>query len=93
MQQINRREFLKTSSLSLAGIAIIPAVFPKNILNIFSFGSPIKNYYDLFGITDKIIKEVIGEALSRGADYCDMFFEYSISNVIGLEDKIVNRES
>ena len=91
MQQINRREFLKTSSLSLAGIAIIPAVFPKNILNIFSFGSPIKNYYDLFGITDKIIKEVIGEALSRGADYCDMFFEYSISNVIGLEDKIVNR--
>jgi TldD protein len=91
MQYINRRKFLKTGSLGLAGITFIPSFLPGNILKAFSYGNPINDYYDHFGVTEKIIQDVMGEALSRGAEYCDIYFENSISNVIGLEDKIVNR--
>jgi TldD protein len=51
----------------------------------------LQDYYNHFGIDEKTIQEVIAEALSRGGDYCDLFFEHTISNNIGLEDKEVNR--
>jgi len=89
MRNMNRREFLKSGSYSLAGITIIPAFLNGNLLK--AFGNPLNDYYGHFDMTEKIIQDVMSEALSRGADYCDIYFENSISNVIGLEDKIVNR--
>ncbi|HDL19607.1 MAG TPA: TldD/PmbA family protein [Bacteroidetes bacterium] len=49
------------------------------------------DYYNHFGITNSDIQIVIAEALSRGGDYCDIYFQHKISNSIGLEDKSVNR--
>ena len=51
----------------------------------------LHNFYERFGVTEKIIKEVITVALSKGGDYCDVFFQHTLSNYIGLEDKEVNR--
>jgi TldD protein len=34
---------------------------------------------------------VISEALSKGGDYCDLYFQHSVSDYIGLEDNEVNR--
>ncbi|MCU7495590.1 MAG: TldD/PmbA family protein [Ignavibacteria bacterium] len=44
-----------------------------------------------FGVDEKIINEVMSVALSKGGDYCDLYFQHSIDNYIGLEDKAVNR--
>jgi TldD protein len=49
------------------------------------------DYYGHFGIDQETIRAVIGEALSRGGDYCDLYFEHTIYNTIGLEDQAVNR--
>jgi TldD protein len=35
--------------------------------------------------------QVMAEALSKGGDYCDLYFQHSISDYIGLEDNDVNR--
>ena len=94
-QKISRRAFLSRSTRGLVAAAVIPH-FLKNDLD-KAFAAVKKNdmqlpdYYNHFGVDEKLINEVMSEALSRGGDYCDLFFEHSIGNYIGLEDKAVNR--
>ena len=51
----------------------------------------LQDYLEHFSVTKSDIDAVLGEALSRGGEYCDMFFQHKISNYIGLEDNAVNR--
>lgn len=44
-----------------------------------------------FSISEKDLLTVIREALSKGGDYADIFFEHSFSNSIALRDGEVNR--
>jgi TldD protein len=53
--------------------------------------SPPSRYMTHFGVDSGVIRKVMDAALSRGGDHCDLFFEHTISNSIGLEDKAVNR--
>ena len=49
--------------------------------------------YALFGIDDAVLSGLLAEALGRGADYADLYFEHGRSSSIGLEDGIINRAS
>ena len=49
--------------------------------------------YSLFGIDESILSTLLGEALRRGGDYADLYFEHGRSSSIGLEDGIINRAS
>ena len=51
----------------------------------------LDEYLDHFGVTKAQLNEVMAVGLSRGGDYCDVFFEHTIANYIGLEDNDVNR--
>ena len=51
----------------------------------------LNDFYERFGITESDIQTTMGEALVRGGDYCDIYFQHKISNYIGLEDNAVNR--
>ncbi len=51
----------------------------------------IVDFFARFGVDYSILEQVMREALSKGGDYCDLYFQHSISNYIGLEDKEVNR--
>ena len=44
-----------------------------------------------FGITDELCRKVLAQAMSRGGDFADLFFEHTISNWVILEDGKVNR--
>lgn len=46
-----------------------------------------------FAIAESDLLKVITEALSRGGDYADIFFEHTFSNNIALRDGEVNRAS
>ena len=48
-------------------------------------------YFGRFGVTDRMIREALGEALSRGGDYADLFFQHKVGNNYVLEDAAVNR--
>lgn len=50
-------------------------------------------YLDHFGITAGQLQEVITTAMSRGADYADLFFEHTLNNTAMLQDNKVNRAS
>lgn len=46
-----------------------------------------------FTVTREDLLKVIGEALSKGGDYADLFFQNTFSNSISLSDNKVNRTS
>ncbi|MFA7287494.1 MAG: TldD/PmbA family protein [Melioribacteraceae bacterium] len=94
-QTISRRRFLESGSKGLVAVAFIPSFLRGDLTKAFapSKGETMKlsDYYNHFGVDEKIIQNVISEALSRGGDYCDLYFQHEVSNYIGLEDKAVNR--
>lgn len=48
-------------------------------------------YFGQFGVDDKMLREGLAAALSRGAERADLYFEHKVSTWITLEDGEVNR--
>lgn len=93
--KISRRSFLETSSKGLIAATLIPPFLSKYYNSeaalIRNEDLTLNDYFNRFGVDEKLINEVMSVALSKGGDYCDLFFQHSINNYIGLEDKDVNR--
>ena len=94
-QKISRRKFIESSSKGLVAVAVIPSFLSSDITKALAAGRGesmnLQDYYEHFGINEKMIQEVFDQALARGGDYCDLYFQHNIGNYIGLEDKDVNR--
>jgi len=94
-RKYSRRDFLEKSSKGIVAAALVPSFLNNASAGTLLFHkgqSPVlQEYLDHFNVTEKIINDTISEALARGGDYCDLFFQHTISNYIGLEDKAVNR--
>jgi TldD protein len=94
-QKISRRKFLERGTKGLVATAIIPSflggAFNKTFAAMKASDLKLQDYLNHFGVDEKLINEVMGVALSKGGDYCDLYFEHSINNTIGLEDKAVNK--
>ncbi|MDU1903392.1 MAG: TldD/PmbA family protein [Dysgonomonas sp.] len=59
-----------------------------------SFNSAtIEDVLTHFSVNTSDLKKVISEALSKGGDYADLFFEHTINNALSLRDGEVNRAS
>ncbi len=85
----DRRTFIKTSGAAVAGGMILPP-FLQSFQNV-QISANVKNYLDHFEVTQPILQKVIAEAMSKGGDYADIFFEHKKTNNLGLEDGKVNR--
>jgi len=89
-----RREFMSISAKGAAA-ASIPLFFGNNVNMAFgkdsNTPSELGEYYAHFGVDEKLIQDIFSTALSYGGDYCDIYFQHTINNYIGLEDKQVNR--
>jgi TldD protein len=89
MDRIDRRTFLKTTTAAGGAIIAAPMLFDGWLT--FA-GTEKAGYFEKeFGITDALCKKVLGKALSKGGDFADLYFEHTISNSLGLEDKKVDR--
>lgn len=93
--KISRRTFLEKGSKGLLAVGAAPYFLHTNIEKAFAgplkMDGSLKGYYDHFGVEEGLIRQVMAEGLSRGGDYCDVYFQHNIANYIGLEDKAVNR--
>jgi len=89
MKKITRRSFLKATGTAAAATAAMPGL-PWGWFNLAHAGKP--GYFEAeFGITDTICQKVLAEALSKGGDFADLYFEHTIRNWVRLEDGKVNR--
>ncbi len=95
MKKISRRKFLKNGTVGVLGTAMVPYFLTSDLQKAFAFENnsnlTLLDYFNRFGVNEKVIREVMSAALSKGGDFCDLYFQHSMSNYIGLEDKSVNR--
>ncbi|HDR03797.1 MAG TPA: TldD/PmbA family protein [Candidatus Marinimicrobia bacterium] len=49
--------------------------------------------FDRFGVDDAMLKKILQAAMSKGGDFADIYFEFSRSNNISIEDSLVSRAS
>src|ERR1700733_14064230 len=50
-------------------------------------------FFDTFGITERVLERCLGEALSAGGDYADLYFESVAATSLGLDEQIVKSAS
>src|ERR1700759_2951232 len=50
-------------------------------------------FFEKFGITERLLERCLGEALSAGGDYADLYFESVASTSIGLDESLVKSAS
>ncbi len=49
------------------------------------------DHYEFFGLDDTTLLRVLSEAMGRGADYADLYFQQASASAISMEDGIVHR--
>jgi len=54
-------------------------------------GSRGIGYFERFGVTERMIREALGAALSHGGDFADLFYQHRVEGNLALEDGAVNR--
>jgi TldD protein len=50
-------------------------------------------FFEKFGITERLLERCLGEALSAGGDFADLYFEAVSSTSIGLDESMVKSAS
>ena len=50
-------------------------------------------FFEKFGITERLLERCLGEALSAGGDYADLYFESVTSTALGVDEQIVKSAS
>ncbi len=89
MKKFSRREFIKTGATA-ATVTVASPLLSRGWYTLP--GAEIPGYFEReFGITDAMCRKVLAEAMAKGGEYADLFFEHTISNYLILEDGKVNR--
>jgi TldD protein len=50
-------------------------------------------FFDKFGLTERLLERCLGEALSAGGDYADLYFESVSATSLGVDEQIVKSAS
>ena len=87
MESLSRRKFIQRTAL--AGGALF--LLPKLEASMLSDNSSGNYFLKEFGIDENLCQKLLAKALSKGGDFADLYFEYSVSNYLGLEDGKVNQ--
>jgi TldD protein len=90
MNKITRRSFLATGASAAAATLAVPMVLSRG-WTAFAQAEAAGYFEREFGITDALCRKVLTEALAKGGEFADLFFEHTISNNLILEDGKVNR--
>ncbi len=89
MSKFSRRDFLKTGATA-ATVTVASPLFSRGWYTLSGAETP--GYFEReFGVTDAMCRRVLAEAMAKGGDYADLYFEHTISNYLILEDGKVNR--
>jgi TldD protein len=62
-----------------------PAAFPRS--------GQERYFFEKFGVTERLLERCLGEALSGGGDYADLFFESVTATALGVDEQIVKSAS
>jgi TldD protein len=88
MKPIPRRRFIRGAAMAGGALLLLPELEARMLLDT----QPTGNYFlKEFGIDETLCHKLLAKALSRGGDFADLYFEFTVSNYLGLEDGKVNQ--
>ena len=89
---LTRRTVIGAGTAALATVAMSDLL---DVSSVFAKTGPTEGvgYFSRFGVTEKLIRDTMSAALSKGGDYADVFFQHRVTNNFSLEDGAVNRAS
>ena len=88
MKPLPRRTFLRGTAMTGGALLLLPDLKASMLLD----PQPTGNYFlKEFGIDESLCHKLLAKALSRGGDFADLYFEFTVSNYLGLEDGKVNQ--
>jgi TldD protein len=90
MESMSRRRFLGTTAWVAAGTIAAPGL-ARAWKTLPGSAGGAGYFEDSFGISDALCRKVLAEALSKGGDWADLFFEHRVGNWLTLEDGKVSR--
>ena len=88
---MSRRKLIGLGAATVAATALPDALFRLSTAAAAAGPTDGIGYFARFGVTEKMLRDGLAAALSRGAEYADLFFQHRVSNSFGLEDGEVNR--
>jgi TldD protein len=89
MHEFSRRTLLRNSAWAAGAVAAYSALGSGWYA---LAGGEAPGYFAAeFGIGDALCRRILAEALGKGGDFAELYFEHSIRNWLGLEDGKVNR--
>ncbi|HEX4021435.1 MAG TPA: metalloprotease TldD [Acidobacteriaceae bacterium] len=50
-------------------------------------------FFERMGLSERLLERCLGEALSAGGDYADLYFEYVASSALGIDESLVKSAS
>lgn len=90
---MKRREFM-TSALAGSAMLAMPAFLRATPqASQMNGGVPDNPFMTWFNVDEAIIRRVMKELASNGADDADLYFEHSRTNVVTMEDSIISKAS
>lgn len=89
---MERREFVKMAGMGAGAVAVSGLSFDRLMAAEVPTGAAAV-LGERFGLTAKDVRKVLSAALSKGGDFADLFFEYTISTSVVFEDSIVKESS
>lgn len=94
-RRLTRRDFLAAAGSGLVlgpaflagcGAPAEPTAFVPR-----AAAPPAATYFARFGVDEALMSRVLGEALARGGEYADLYFQHEVVNYLALEDGAVNQ--
>ena len=85
---MKRRDFIKTGSAVTAGITTIPMWLSQCNSAQKMQGAHVV-IPEVFTVSKEDMKKLVNVAMANGGDHADLFFEYSISSSLRMEEDIV----
>src|ERR1700747_925781 len=70
-----------------------PTNIPSGTPHDFAGPEHRRYFFDTFGITERLLERCLGEALSAGGDYADLYFESVTAISLGVDEQIVKSAS
>ncbi|HEX8155521.1 MAG TPA: metallopeptidase TldD-related protein [Thermoanaerobaculia bacterium] len=87
---ITRRSVIASGAAAITAVAVSDLLTVSNALASTGPTNGI-GYFGRFGVNEKLIRDTISAAMSKGADYADVYFQHRVTNQLILEDGSVNR--
>ena len=92
MTNMHRRDFLKKSGTGLMAVATSSLWY--DLLFGGKIPPPSSSFFgERFGVTPEDMRKILEIALSKGGDFSELFFEYSITSQVRMEEDIIKESS